>query len=1600
MAKLVKNTKHSWEVKEIHVNYVAEDGNNLVFSLHKVVFKNIFNPLQQATAEPYEATFTFHFNTDELSLNKEDLKEFNKDIPFHAFFLNSQLMFHDVNDLIKNDNKIVEHFEKVVKSIKQYFQKNKATSLIDANTLKYLESILAFDKKNVQLASNEYEDEDIEVFYNSRYQNSEMLGLYLFSFDSSQVVTLGNLTEVFKRKLTAIVKDIVFDFYNDFVFVGGKADVETEYNRYLNNVNMKYNHLINSRPSSLSSSQKMSDITQSMMTESYEESQENKSDSKNESKKESNDREEEEKSNDREEEEKSNDREEEEKSNISSKKATSSASPSDKSNNSSQTSNSSANIVPFNIPNVHEIESQNSYIAKNIPEDEDITSYLKNMIEDKTTRLYDGQCIRKATNFSKLSKEFNFDNILFNKELLREEIPLRAPKLKKLIENIHELDKRDMQKYGKLFKHFIFSEIKSRQGARMLTSALLAYGYNMANEAKLKKGVHPSTSSKSGSKSVNTSYSSSSPSASSVEEDEGIESGSDGSQEGGKSQENMIYTKPIQIKSDEELLRTKNNNFFLLSSVDIFEQSLSSKLKKAILAKFNQRPENIQGELARFIIMDSGFKEGIDLFDIKYIHIYEPQTTTADQKQVIGRGTRTCGQKGLVFHPKKGWPLYVFNYDIGFDNKFKNTFLNTKTAIELYLKSMNIDIRIVNFTSDIEKLMIFGSVDYELNKAIHQFSIQGDAPDSDIIDFNEKMSAGSSKKSSSTASQDSDDRFTLSEDDKNMGARKSPNVHLSESPMLSINGSDIPTNSPFWEMRNFIHENFSQYSWEDVKLKDECNPPSKGGCGGPSLNDILKGGEIPLLTYTPTQDFIHNYFVPSNPIKGMLLNHSVGTGKTCTAIATATDRFEEEGYTILWVTRTTLKNDIWKNMFDQICNERFRRMIRNGQLTEIPKDQNKRFELLSDSWNIRPISYKQFSNLILKRNIYYSKLVKKNGEVDPLRKTLLVIDEAHKLYGGNDLSSVEKPDMNALHRALMNSYEVSGSDSVKLILMTATPITQSPMELVQLINLCKPIGQQMPDNFDSFSQQYLNNNGFFSKKGRIEFLNNIAGHISYLNREKDARQFSQPIIQNVVVPIADGNVNEMIKKLDKQHIKAFYEENISSIEGRLLQQKQNFEHFKADIKKKIKKDSFTFLKEKCDDAFMDDKKKKTLCMKFVTMKTKEVMAIIKEQEDIIKRELKKLQSEIKEVRYDEKKNISEAKEQLKAKSDFYEDFQKSLYYVLKNKCGKELKDLSQIEHFVKNNEVIVQIENEKKAIEDEINRLTKYISLYRKTYQLNVKEIKNALSRSNLSGEDKRSLTKQLSKINADKTKEITKTNSKMKVLKQGYKKAVATRKKFALKLRKSLKKHLRTEFKAKALREKELKKAHQGILNLKDDLADLKNDVIKGKIKEVEKEVDEKIEHLTDKTLTPTSAEVRRMEAQAAKIAKQEAKLAEKENKLRVKQAEKEAKEAEKAAKDAAKEAEKAAKDAAKEAEKAAKEAAKKAQQEAKERQRGTQKAMKEAAKAAKAANKTMKVRKPVDEANDNMSRVAKQKLLREREAENERRINMLKKKYSSPNV
>lgn len=719
------------------------------------------------------------------------------------------------------------------------------------------------------------------------------------------------------------------------------------------------------------------------------------------------------------------------------------------------------------------------------------------------------ECIRKAINISSQKDFFKFDKSSFNANKIKEALPITSPKLMELINNINELDKNDFDKYGTYFKHIIYSDVKtSIAGIKLVASALTAFG--MSN----------------------------------------------------------IYNSSLTIKIPES-----NNNFALLSSLPVYDKpTFPIKLKKSILSIFNDRPSNIYGKNIRFLLIDSGYKEGIDVYDVKYIHLVDDLISKSDETQAIGRGTRYCGQKGLNFHPELGWPLHVFKYKLIIDeNKY-----GYRDAFELYIKESNIDINKLKFSADLENICRFGAVDYEINKPIHEFGYEKEdnLKSKEIFNYYEKFKDFKLIDPYLSLEKNNNNDFKLVKQAYlNFGGviQKKTKKFIDIKKIKSIN---LNYKMDFLTMRLFIRKNFNYLKWTNIELKNDCiNKQS----------DIKNENRI--ITLGNSQEFVSKFFTSSSLYKGILFWHSVGTGKTCSAIATASNSFEKDNYTIIWVTRHSLKSEIFKNIFQSVCSNTIKEKLEKGiYIPEDPDGIASKLKYLNNRW-IEPISYKQFTNLISKKNEYYTEMVKRNGTEDPFKKTLIIIDEAHKLYD-DETPANERPDINALKKAIYNSYKISGRESCKLILMSATPYTTDPMQLFKLLNLLRE-DDYFPENFEDFKKEFLDLETYKFNKSK-EFLDKITGYISYLNREKDVRQFAYPVIY-----IKEVNSNSYLNLNKSYDIINDYVEDIKDYlnnNNNLEKSKELVKNLKDLTKKTKKTDELISSEEAIDLCFSKTKK--------------------------------------------------------------------------------------------------------------------------------------------------------------------------------------------------------------------------------------------------------------------------------------------------------------------------------------------------------------------------------------------------------------------------
>jgi len=825
------------------------------------------------------------------------------------------------------------------------------------------------------------------------------------------------------------------------------------------------------------------------------------------------------------------------------------------------------------------------------------------------------ECIRKTINNSNYKDFFKFDKKTFDPIRIIQELQISSPKLYNLIQYIKELDENDFKKYGKKFKHIIYSDLRnSLAGIKLVAAAFKAYGMN------------------------------------------------------------NIYDDHFKIKITEN-----DNNFALLSSVAIYNKPFPVKLRNDILKIFNKRPDNIYGENIRYLLIDQGFKEGIDVYDVKYVHIFDDLLTPSDEKQAIGRGTRFCGQKGLEFNPELGWPLHVFKYKLLLNKQMEEKY-GDKDAFSLFLKEGKIDIKKLYFAAELENICRFGAVDYEINKAIHEFGNEkeDDLNIKNIYSKYNEFELFKLKDEYSSLEHNKNNEFDLLKKAKfNFGGvnrqqnlfkpafknKIKNNINKKTHHFIDIRkvkpmNQILVKKLDFIDMRKYTRKFFKEYKWTNLVFENKCITPA----------DAINNNRI--VNLSNSQAFVSNFFTAKSAYKGILFWHSVGTGKTCSAIATASNSFEKEDYTILWVTRHTLKPDIWKNMYNQVCSTTIKEKLEKGAF--IPEIVKNPLKYLDDKW-ITPISYKQFSNLIDGKNSFYNDLVKRNGKSDPLKKTLIIIDEAHKLFA-EDTPANERPNIKTLKKAIYNSYETSKENSCKLLLMTATPYTSDPMQLFKLLNLLKEDDYFIED-FKEFKDYYLDDNYLFKKDKNKEFLDKISGYISYLNREKDVRQFAYPIIYikdvNMSVKNTSNNIYnyffEDIKdyiQIDLEHSKTIInnlKKTVNSNKDLIISQEEAFDtcmNMKNKKKKGKKDDSSSSTQTESENE--SDNEDSYNSEENIKPKKKKEQNIIKdfisEILHIIKQEEKKLKDKAKEAKKAEKQAEKERK---KAEKDLEKENKKA-----------------------------------------------------------------------------------------------------------------------------------------------------------------------------------------------------------------------------------------------------------------------------------------------------------------------------------------------------
>jgi hypothetical protein len=409
--------------------------------------------------------------------------------------------------------------------------------------------------------------------------------------------------------------------------------------------------------------------------------------------------------------------------------------------------------------------------------------------------------------------------------------------------------------------------------------------------------------------------------------------------------------------------------------------------------------------------------------------------------------------------------------------------------------------------------------------------------------------------------------------------------------------------------------------------------------------------------------------------------------------------------------------------------------------------------------------------------------------------------------------------------------------------MTATPITENPMELVKLVNLCKPVDVQIPDEFPIFSDEFLNQEGGFTSEGRRKYLDSIAGHISYLNREKDARQFAQPRLKKIMVPMVK-DMNE-IQKLDKQHLRSILSKDVQDLKSRITEENEKIDKDLKDL------DSTRFyaLRDICEQY---DGIVKKGCVKIATSKIRELVKEARAQTKHIKDTIKAIREEIKNKNLYRKEALKEMKDRIDANPEELAKFKNGMYYTLKHECSKTLSNNEKFDELSNQHpdieNLLVEINAYDKREEDIDNQLQLFANAHKKrtsdmrkmlrSWELN--DMERLVVKSTLKDEQtkyRKTYKEYQSKI-ADEKRDLSKSRKKsQKRMRKHVRKLRATVKNVAIEHKSENKEQRRAE---KNLR-KTLRK--QGVLR-----EEFKDGTLKDLMKKYDSEVKNELEQQMDK--------------------------------------------------------------------------------------------------------------------------------------------------------
>ena len=251
--------------------------------------------------------------------------------------------------------------------------------------------------------------------------------------------------------------------------------------------------------------------------------------------------------------------------------------------------------------------------------------------------------------------------------------------------------------------------------------------------------------------------------------------------------------------------------------------------------------------------------------------------------------------------------------------------------------------------------------------------------------------------------------------------------------------------------------------------------------------------------FTNAQFLVSSLMSPSSPLRSLLLYHGVGVGKTCAAIAAASNYQGSKQIIVLTPSETLVKN--WKEEF--IGKNYCGRYIWNVDKNDWEK-LTQRQKILLLNQHVVFMGYLKFANRVQQTA---TQIETRNGHkndslVEAVRlhcnNTLIIMDEIHSTRQIASDSTKEE-DLKKI-RPVLEAIARYAKQS-KLLLLSATPMYNDVREIEWIINLLRWNQGLSPMSWNKWYNA-KKNDWLQPKRRSVEyFMSKIRGFISFIRGE-------------------------------------------------------------------------------------------------------------------------------------------------------------------------------------------------------------------------------------------------------------------------------------------------------------------------------------------------------------------------------------------------------------------------------------------------------------------------------------------------------------------